>query len=288
MNNTISELHISTTRWRTLANSLAMSLALSSKSVAMSLVMLAILYAAAASDALANEAIVKDALASESLANETDQQCSRNAHYSIYLNGIHTGEMTRTEHWQGKSAVVTSNSEASILGIGTQYQQRAELSWSDATNEWLTDEFHQQVSGFRSRDMQVTFDDAGRQSRVDIDGDVDTYVSKELPLRDVDTLAIQIREHLLQGRQQFALVRQASDGIEPYQFYVQQKQTVTLAPWGELTLIPVEQTGDEDVTYYFAADMDYQLIKARYHGIILKGLIELDSYSSSCEPSSVK
>ncbi|WP_175609494.1 hypothetical protein [Shewanella sp. UCD-KL21] len=255
--------------------------------LAMPLVILAALYGAVVSNAYANDAIANNALAGEALVNKTATQCRRNALYSIYLNGIHTGEMTRTEHWHDKSAVVTSNSEASILGIGTQYQQRAELSWSDATNEWLTNKFHQQVSGFRSRDMQVTFDDTGRRSRVDIDGEVANYVSKEQPLRDVDTLAIQIREHLLQGRQQFALVRQASDGIEPYQFYVQPKQTVTLAPWGDLTLIPVEQTGDEDVTYYFAADMDYQLIKARYHGIILNGLIELDSYTSSCESGSL-
>ena len=46
----------------------------------------------------------------------------------------------------------------------------------------------------------------------------------------------------------------------------------------------VEQTGAEDVTYYFAPSMDYQLIKARYHGIILHGQIELDSYTSSCAP----
>ncbi|TRY16388.1 hypothetical protein FN961_00170 [Shewanella hanedai] len=212
-------------------------------------------------------------------------QCSRTSNYAIYLSGINVGTMNRTETWQGKTAVVTSTSEASILGIGTHYQQRAELSWSNARNEWLTDTFHQKVTGFRSRDMEVTFANHGLESRVDIDGDIDTYTSKQIPLRDVDTLAIQIREYLLQGRQQFALIRQASDAIEPYQFYVEDVQTAVIEPWGELTLIPVVQTGAEDVTYYFAPAMDYQLIKAKYHGIILQGLIELDSYSSSCEPS---
>jgi hypothetical protein len=212
-------------------------------------------------------------------------QCNRISNYAIYLGGINVGSMNRAETWQGKTAVVTSTSEASILGIGTHYLQRAELSWSTARNEWLTDTFHQQVSGFRSRDMQVTFANHGLESRVDIDGDIDTYTSKQIPLRDVDTLAIQIREYLLQGRQQFSLIRQASDAIEPYQFYVEDLQTVNIAPWGKLTLIPVVQTGAEDVTYYFAPAMDYQLIKAKYHGIILQGLIELDSYTSSCEPS---
>ena len=210
------------------------------------------------------------------------EKCSRSSNYDIYLSGIHTGTISRTETWLGKSAVVTSKSEASILGIGTQYHQRAELSWSDTTNEWLTDEFHQKVTGFRARDMQATFSDNGLESRVDLDGDIENYTSANIPLRDVDTLAIQIRQYLLQGRKQFALIRQASDATERYQLYVQESLTAKVAPWGELTLIPVEQTGAEEVTYYFAPTMDYQLIKARYHGIILQGLIELNHYSSSC------
>lgn len=222
------------------------------------------------------------------LQTPDSEQCTRTSHYSIYLSGIHTGTMARTETWQGKTAVVTSTSKASILGIGTQYQQRAELSWSTSSKEWITDKFHQEVTGFRARDMQVTFDNNGRDSRVDIDGDIDTYASADIPLRDVDTLLIQIRQYLLQGRKQFALIRQASDDTEPYQLYVQDVQTVNMKPWGELDVIPVQQTGAEDVTYYFAPSLDYQLVKARYHGIILNGLIELDRYDSTCEMSAGK
>jgi len=218
-------------------------------------------------------------------ANDEQLQCSRHASYSIYLSGIHTGEMTRTEQWQGNTGVINATSQASILGIGTEYQQRSQLVWSDATNEWLTQSFHQQVSGFRSRDLQVTFSPDGRQSEVNLDGKVSTYASEQIPLRDVDTLTVQLRESLLKGRKQFALIRQASDAIEPYQYYVQEVQTRTIAPWGELQLIPIEQTGAEKMTYYFAPSLDYQLVQARYHGILLQGLIELDSYSSTCHPA---
>lgn len=224
----------------------------------------------------------EQALSQAQDTSESIEKCSRSSNYDIYLSGIHTGTISRTETWRGKAAVVTSNSEASILGIGTQYHQRAELSWSDTTNEWLTEKFHQKVTGFRARDMQATFSNNGLESRVDLDGDIENYSSADIPLRDVDTLAIQIRQYLLQGRSQFALIRQASDATERYQFYVQDSLTTKIAPWGELSLIPVEQTGAEDVTYYFAPAMDYQLIKARYHGIILQGLIELNHYSSSC------
>ncbi|WP_247663386.1 hypothetical protein [Shewanella sp. MMG014] len=212
-----------------------------------------------------------------------ESQCSRTSHYDIYLSGIHTGTMKRTETWQGQSAVVTSTSKASILGIGTQYDQRAELSWSNTRDEWITDNFHQLVTGFRARDMKVSFSHDGLASEVDIDGDKDKYASTHIPLRDVDTLAIQMRQFLLQGRTQFALVRQASDAIEPYQLYVKKPISEQIEPWGEMTLIPVEQSGAEEVTYYFAPEMDYQLVKARYHGIILKGLIELNHYHSTCD-----
>ena len=203
---------------------------------------------------------------SSAMAAEVEQECQRNFSYSIFLSGLHMGNMTRTENWQGKSAVITSTSKASILGIGTQYQQRTELSWSNSTHEWLTQKFHQQVTGFRARDMQVTLDHHGLGSRVDVDGEVSHYQSNSIPLRDVDTLAIQIR-----------------DAVESYQYYVKDTLTSNIAPWGELQLIPVEQTGAEEVTYYFAPSIDYQLVKAHYHGIILQGNIELDSYVSSCD-----
>ena len=51
----------------------------------------------------------------------------------------------------------------------------------------------------------------------------------------------------------------------------------------ELTLIPVEQTSAEEVTYYFFTSMDYQLTKTSDNDIILQVLIELDIYTLSCE-----
>jgi hypothetical protein len=217
------------------------------------------------------------------MASDTQPHCQRSFNYSIYLSGLHTGEMVRTENWLDRSAVITSKSEASILGIGTQYKQRSELSWSDISREWLTDNFHQQITGFRSRNMQVILANNGLESRVDLDGAITTYQSKTLPLRDVDTITIQIRENILNNRQKFTLLRQASDAVEPYQFSVKETVITTIASWGEIQLIPVEQTGSEVVTYFFAPSMNYQLVKAHFHGLILQGMIELNSYNSSCD-----
>jgi hypothetical protein len=131
--------------------------------------------------------------------------------------------------------------------------------------------------------MQVILANNGLESRVDLDGAITTYQSKTLPLRDVDTITIQIRENILNNRQKFTLLRQASDAVEPYQFSVKETVITTIASWGEIQLIPVEQTGSEVVTYFFAPSMNYQLVKAHFHGLILQGMIELNSYNSSCD-----
>ena len=74
-------------------------------------------------------------------------ECQSTLQYHIYLSGIHTGEINRTETWQGANGHIASTSKASILGIGTTYQQQASLQWSADTQAWHTRKFHQQVSG---------------------------------------------------------------------------------------------------------------------------------------------
>ncbi len=208
--------------------------------------------------------------------------CQRQSEFAVYLNGIHTGSMNRTESWQDQQAEVKTTSKASVLGIKTQYQQQAKLHWSDSEQGWLTQAFTQQVSGFRTRDMQVSFASDGLSSKVTLDGELNHYQSKYIPLRDVDTLAIQIRHLVMQNKGQFSLIRQASDDIELYQYQLQQPEQHVIEPWGELTLIPVEQTGAEDITYYFAPTLDYQLMRADYHGLLLQGKVLLTQYQSDC------
>ncbi|PMH42166.1 hypothetical protein BCU68_14750 [Vibrio sp. 10N.286.49.B3] len=226
-------------------------------------------------------------LASADLIASTDasplfQQCEKKTYYQIYLSGIRTGYMQRDELWQGNQATVTSQSKASILGIGTQYDQKATLVWSHEQKSWLTTSFHQVVSGFRNRDMTVRFSPDGSDSVVDLDGQITAYHHEGGPLRDVDTLSIQIRQHVLDGDEQFFLTRQATDGPEPYAYQVQPTEMITLKPWGELEVIPVKQTGEERVTYWLALKLDYQLVKVRYHGFIFSANAELQRYENDC------
>ncbi|WP_052772058.1 hypothetical protein [Vibrio mexicanus] len=91
-------------------------------------------------------------------AQVTPQQelsCEKSYHYRLSLSGIPTGFMTRSELWQGNTVEISSRSRASILGIGTTYEQKSEMVFQSESNQWLTQHFHQQVSGFKNRDMQV-------------------------------------------------------------------------------------------------------------------------------------
>ena len=216
------------------------------------------------------------------------QQCERTAYYHIYLSGIRTGYMHRTESWEGTNATITSQSTASILGIGTQYDQQATLTWSEESASWLTTSFHQVVSGFKSRDMKVSFSDDGSETRVDLDGEITEYQNNGEPLRDVDTLSVQIRQYVLDGDISFSLTRQATDGPEPYDYEVQELTTIKVDKWGEIEVIPVKQTGAERVTFWYAPSLGYQLVKARYHGFLLQGGAELQRYESSCADFTVK
>ncbi|MCW4447345.1 hypothetical protein OHV10_24320 [Vibrio splendidus] len=196
--------------------------------------------------------------------------------------------MHRTELWEGTNASVTSQSKASILGIGTQYDQQSTLTWSEDSDSWLTTSFHQVVSGFKSRDMKVSFSVDGSETRVDLDGEITDYQNNGEPLRDVDTLSVQIRQYVLDGNKSFSLTRQATDGPEPYNYEVQDLTTIKVDKWDEIDVIPVKQTGSDRVTFWFAPSLDYQLVKARYHGFLLRGGAELQKYESSCTDFMVK
>ncbi|MGF1697490.1 hypothetical protein L4C54_17655 [Vibrio lamellibrachiae] len=173
-----------------------------------------------------------------------------------------------------------SSSRASILGIGSSYTQSSEMSLSEG--QWLTQSFHQKVTGFRKRDMQVSFPDSSHQSLVTLNNKEYRYESIGEHLRDIDTITMQIRQNLLDERESFSLVRQASDGIEQYQYEVLELQSKEYDRWGHMEVIPVKQSGTDRITYYFSPELDYQIVEAYYHGFLLNGRAELVDFTSSC------
>ncbi|OIQ25380.1 hypothetical protein [uncultured Vibrio sp.] len=206
--------------------------------------------------------------------------CTKHLNYSLHLSGIHTGFISQTQQWNDNQVLSKNKGRASILGIGSSYTQSSEMYFENG--QWLTQSFHQTVTGFRKRDMQVFFPESENASSVALNGKEYRYESEAEPLRDIDTMAMQIRQNLLDGKNTFSLARQASDGVELYQYEVLEAQAKSYERWGRLKTIPVTQSGAEKVTYYYSPGLDYQIIEARYHGWLLNGRAELVDFTSSC------
>ncbi|MCK6263187.1 hypothetical protein KP803_07850 [Vibrio sp. ZSDE26] len=206
--------------------------------------------------------------------------CIKVLEYNLYLSGISTGYMRKNEQWLAEVVTAKSRSRASILGIGSSYTQSSEMVLEEGV--WLTQSFHQKVTGFRKRDMLVSFPNSVNHSLVMLNGEEHRYESDDEPLRDIDTITMQIRQNLIDQKKSFSLVRQASDGIEAYQYEVLASQVREYERWGDMDVIPVKQSGADKITYYYSPRLDYQIVEARYHGFLLNGRAELVDFTSSC------
>lgn len=199
------------------------------------------------------------------------------------LGSFNTGWLTRKVDWQGEKVQYQSESEVSVLGISTHYQQSAVGAYHTGKAQILTQHFQQKMSGIKNRYMKVTLSHDGGQSEVILNGDAQHYHS-DIPLRDIDTIGGQIRLHLIEGKSQFRLVRQATKEVEAYEFNVApEKSSVTLDNHGDVEVIKVNETLEGDVTLWFAPSLDYHLVKAESQGFLLNGYMTLSKYDKKCD-----
>lgn len=210
--------------------------------------------------------------------------CNKSFHYKLYFSGIKTGSLKREEHWNDQGAALKSDSYAGILGIGTRFIQTSNMVWNQEKG-FVTTDFHQQVSGFKNRDMQVKITEGGSRSSMQLNDEFSQYQFDDYQILDADTISAQIRLMVINGVEQFSLARQATKGLEHYHYQLHAEKTETLTPWGEVKVIPVTQTGDESMTYWYAPKLDYQLVYAKYHSFILPGSLKLAEYEISCDQS---
>ncbi len=207
--------------------------------------------------------------------------CNNELHYKIYFAGINTGWLDRTEIWHAEGAKFSSSGYAGILGIGTSFKQESELSWNTEEG-FITQQFTQQVKGFKNRVMEVETSDLGRKSIMLINQQKMEFANEGRAILDADTISAQIRFKLLQGERNFMLTRQASDMLEHYQYTVSEPFKKEIEPWGLLPLISVKQDGADEVTMWFSPKLNYQLVKAKYHSVLLPGHMQLTQYARDC------
>ncbi|WP_084884075.1 hypothetical protein [Vibrio sp. qd031] len=208
--------------------------------------------------------------------------CENTLKYHVYFAGIKTGWLIRKEVWSESGGAISSSSYAGILGIGTRFEQHAKFVWNDQKG-FVTTEFTQDVSGFKNREMTVDIAEGGHQSVMLVNQQHMQFTNPDRPILDVDTISAQLRYMLLQGVEQFQLTRQASDTLEHYRYSVEPQQTKRYSQWGELQVIPIKQKGADEVTMWFAPSMDYQLVDAKYHSMLLPGSMKLVDRVKTCD-----
>jgi hypothetical protein len=208
--------------------------------------------------------------------------CHNTLKYNIYFAGIKTGWLTREETWNDAGGKISSTSYAGILGIGTKFDQHAEFVWSDEKG-FVTTWFTQDVTGFKNREMKVQISDNGHDSHMVVNDEEMRFSNPDRAILDIDTISAQLRYKLLKQEPRFHLTRQASDMLEHYSYTVEPKLSKSYPQWGDTDVVPIKQDGADEVTMWFAPDMDYQLIEAKYHSMLLPGRMKLIEWNKECD-----
>ncbi|UJF18558.1 DUF3108 domain-containing protein [Vibrio sp. SS-MA-C1-2] len=213
---------------------------------------------------------------------ENQSRCEKQLDYQLYINRFDIGRVKKVETVQGNELSITSNSRSNVLGIKTQFDQTTQLRFNPKNRVWTTQSYHQIVSGFRNRDMNVNYlNIMGTQTSVNLDGEIDSYQSPE-PIFDIDGLSLEIVRRVIAGEKEFKLSRQATTHLEPYEYQVLGAFTEKTENWGEIKVIKVEQSGSDDITYWIAPDLENEIVRVIYHRILFSGEARLRSIFEEC------
>lgn len=210
--------------------------------------------------------------------------CQKTAQYDVYLSFLKMGNLSRNLIWNAKQqqGSVETTSAVNVFGLGTRYHQVTHFYWSEQANQLLTRDYQQTMSGLKNRIVSTVFSKSGKTTHVTLNGETTRYENEGKVIVDFDTLGEQIRLNVMSGVKAFALIRQGTDELNPYQFVTQGNELLETEHWGEIQTIRVKQTGNDNVTMWFAKSLDYQLIKAKTHGVF-DATIKLISFENTCE-----
>ena len=228
-------------------------------------------------------------LASENQNKSMDylnSTCQKNAQYDVYLSFFKMGELSRTLYWDAKKqqGKIETSSRVNVFGLGTRYHQLTHFYWSDKGLRLLTRDFKQTMLGFKNRVVSTVFSDNGKVADVTLNGEKTRYENNGKVIIDFDTLGEQIRLNVMNDIRTFSLTRQGTDELNPYQFSIEGEELVETESRGEVQAVRVKQTGNDNVTLWFDASLDYQLIQAKTHGVI-DATIKLTSFKNTCNQS---
>ncbi|WP_319225104.1 hypothetical protein [Moritella sp.] len=209
--------------------------------------------------------------------------CEQDIVYDLYLNGFYTGELQRKIKQQGNTLSFLTRSNMSILGINTTFYQTSIAHYKPQKKRYLTEHFHQVISGFKNRDMRVNITNDGQDSIVELNGEITRYHSSTYPLQGMDSIAMQLQGNVKQGKKHFYTLRQATDEMELFEYHVVGEEILSSRYFGDIEVIKVIELQDDNAVFWFAPSLDYLMIKAtNTEGWILRGTTELKHYSDAC------
>ncbi len=234
-------------------------------------------------------AIASQALTQQQLNKQ--HQCRKFFEYDIHLLGNHVGNLKRTIIWHtgtiNPKATITSKGNVNFLWLKSKYQQTANMHYSPRDQHFVTSSFTQEILGFSARKLTAEISESGI-SLVSLNNKVTKYQSDKKgemdrhPLYDLDTLGVQLRLNLLEGKSSFTLYRQASEKIARYQFKVAGEEVITHKKWGQLNTIKVIEIGKyKNTILWFSAKHDYQLVKAKLE-LIFSTTVWLSNITIQC------
>ncbi|OAN13736.1 hypothetical protein A3K86_14335 [Photobacterium jeanii] len=210
-------------------------------------------------------------------------QCKKTLSYQLYFSGLKVGTLERHVHWRGNGAKVYAYGSANVLVTKNKYNNQSQLVWSAEKQSFITQSFTQQISGLVSRNVVAAFGKDGQSATVTKDGETKHYEDPEFPLLDGDTLGTQLRLLLIQGKTKFDFMMQSTSGVNHYFFEVLGTEEVENR-YGKMKAIKVRQTevNDRQIDMWFAPELDYQLVKAKYKRNLLRLEAEIVQFKKVC------
>jgi hypothetical protein len=213
-------------------------------------------------------------------------QCEKTFKYDVSFLGGSVGYLHRKIKWHKKTeaveATVTSSGKVNFFWLDSTYHQTSTMHYSRQQEHFLTPAFSQILTGIQAREMSAEMSNNGLSSKVTLDSKITHYNNVNQPLHDIDTLGVQIRLNVLQGKTHFNLSRQASSKIENYQFEMVGTEVINHKRWGEITSIKVVEVGEyKDMALWFSAKHDHQMIMAELD-MVFSPVVWLTHFSQNC------
>ena len=217
------------------------------------------------SNPIPNSTLTKIKSIPNPLLPNQNNKCNKTLNYNVFFEGHDIGNYQRNLVWNGTQADIYTKSTVNVLITKAKLSQHSKLHWSPQRQSFVTDSFERKINGLMTGTVSATFTDNGKKSTVIEDGKSHQFNETLLPILDGDTIGVQMRLDIMQGKKNFDFILQNSDDTSHYYFKVIGEETIA-TNFGDLKTIRVDQIkkNDRKLSLWFAPSIDYQLVRATY------------------------